>query len=264
MTLIQRQIEFIVGAPSDSEGSNGDIVLSYIRGKGLYLCVKYNNKWKARLMLDSFETLQEEITRTVTEIDISGIIDHDNLSNVTSNQHHNAVTAGDGIDLTGQQVAVDVTDILGTGLSETANDIDVVYGVAGEMNDIDLSANSAGVVDKAARVDHKHDLDESISPTWTSDHTWATNSKIYFRDLGIYIYSDVDGSLSIVADGQVKIPSDIWVNAPYGTSLGYTIISKPQSGLHFFSGNADYDQNYSILSEYSLQSSNYDNWSWAP
>ncbi len=34
--------------------------------------------------------------------------------------HHDPVTAGDGIDLSTQQVSVDVTDLLGVGLTETA------------------------------------------------------------------------------------------------------------------------------------------------
>lgn len=39
--------------------------------------------------------------------------------------HHAAVSAGDGIDLTGQAVSVDVTDLIGDGLTEDANDLKV-------------------------------------------------------------------------------------------------------------------------------------------
>jgi len=56
---------------------------------------------------------------------------------------HSAATAGDGIALSGQQVSVDVTPLLGYGLTETANDID---------------------------------LDLTISPTWTGLHQF--NSRV--------------------------------------------------------------------------------------
>ena len=53
-------------------------------------------------------------------------------------------SAGDGLDLTGSVLAVDVTDILGTGLSEASNDIVVSFG-------------GTGGASTAARSDHNHD-----------------------------------------------------------------------------------------------------------
>ena len=53
-----------------------------------------------------------------------------------SSPHHAAVTAGDGIDLSGQQVAVDVTDIIDTdhGLTENANNIRVNLQASGGLD----------------------------------------------------------------------------------------------------------------------------------
>ncbi len=59
--------------------------------------------------------------------------------------HHDPVTAGDGIDLSTQQVSVDVTDLLGVGLTETANDIDV---------------------------------DEAYGFTWTAEHTFNADLQV--------------------------------------------------------------------------------------
>jgi hypothetical protein len=60
--------------------------------------------------------------------------------------HHNPVTAGDGIDLTGQQVAVDVTDLIGAGLAE-------------------IATNNIG-------------LNLAYSPTWTGTHQFNQDPQI--------------------------------------------------------------------------------------
>jgi hypothetical protein len=52
------------------------------------------------------------------------------------NAHHDAVTAGDGIDVTGQQVAVDVTDF-----------IDTSYGLTEDTNNIRVSLQTSGGLD---------------------------------------------------------------------------------------------------------------------
>ena len=52
-----------------------------------------------------------------------------NGTNWTPGEAGNLLNAGDGIDITGNTINVDVTDVLGTGLSEDAsNNITVVYG----------------------------------------------------------------------------------------------------------------------------------------
>jgi hypothetical protein len=38
---------------------------------------------------------------------------------------------------------------------------------------------------------------------------FQNDDKLYFRDTGIYIYSDSDGSLTIKSDGAIKLDSDI-------------------------------------------------------
>ena len=61
----------------------------------------------------------------------------------TSGDVHLNVGAGDGIDVAANTVAVDVTDILGTGLSESSNNINVNFGGGGSANTV-------------ARSDHPH------------------------------------------------------------------------------------------------------------
>tara|TARA_R110002096_G_scaffold136556_8_gene289318 strand:- start:17814 stop:19682 length:1869 start_codon:yes stop_codon:yes gene_type:complete len=41
-----------VGEPSKREGSDGDITIRNLKGKGIFLFVKYNNKWYARTLFD--------------------------------------------------------------------------------------------------------------------------------------------------------------------------------------------------------------------
>jgi len=254
MKLKQDLILFMTGAPSNSVGKNGDIAFVYIRGKGLYFCVKYNNKWRSRLMLDKFETLEHEINTTVKEIAVSGIIDHDDLSNVTSNQHHDAVTAGGGINVAVQQVSIS-------------------YGAAVDMNDVDISGNSAGVSVDAARIDHKHDLDESITPTWTGLHTWVSggiklgslvkiefyNSSQFIRGTSVYLEIVSNGYVTMTAT-YLDISGKLRVDSPYSTLQDYAVsFGKESNGRFLATGGADYDENYSWIGVYNLLStSEYD------
>jgi len=254
MKLKQDSIYFMIGAPPDVKGQNGDIAFAYIRGQGLYFCIKYNNKWRSRLMLDKFETLEHEINTTVKEITVSGIIDHDDLSNVTSDQHHDAVTAGDGINVAVQQISIS-------------------YGAAVDMNAVDVSGNSAGVSVNAARIDHKHDLDESIVPTWTGLHTWTSGGiklgsliKAQFYDSSQFIRG-TSTYLEIVSNGYVAmtatylaVSGKLRVDSPYSTLQDYAVsFGKESNGRFLAVGSVDYDENYSWIGVYDLLStSEYD------
>lgn len=107
-------------------------------------------------------------------------IDHADLSNIPTNDHidHTSVTltagdgltgggdisanrtlavgAGDGITVNANDVAVDVTDIIGSGLTESSNNIDLDWGTPtiGTIEPDDSA--SAGTSTNPARSDHQH------------------------------------------------------------------------------------------------------------
>ncbi len=272
-----------MGSPARNEGYNGYKTTRFIRDKGLYEFIKFNNQWYSRLFLKHSRTLEEEINETVQNINVETItiedqsgIDHGSISGLQhddhsqylntarhaaigdSNPHHAAATAGDGIDVTGQQIAVDVTDIFGEGLIESNNDIHVVYeadnpstinagdtAMVGNVDEasrgdhqhpvataaaenVDLSPSDEGASTSLARADHHHRLSQTIAPTWTGLHKF--NKKIEVNR----------GGSSYIID--------------------YAINSKPESnGRHFASGDADYEQNYLMLGDhYLMVSADYD------
>ncbi|MCD6594685.1 hypothetical protein J7L68_03310 [bacterium] len=80
-----------------------------------------------------------------TGVDISGT--YATQTWVNANDDNTTYTAGDGLDLSTTTFSVDVTDILGTGLSESSNNINVVYGSAAntacEGNDARLHSSGS-------------------------------------------------------------------------------------------------------------------------
>ena len=247
------------GSPSKSDGKDGDIAYKDIQGQGTVHFVKAKGEWKPLSSSGSMPATRTIIGGTSRRTS-SGITSHGDLTGLTDNDHTQYLTTpGDGIDVTGQTVAVDVTDILGTGLTESSNNIDVVYeadnpitinagdvvapvGAADEASrgdhqhpvstgtpnnlSVNLAASTEGSASSLARSDHTHDLDESIAPTWTGLHKF-------------------DEKIEVNRGGS-----------SYKTD--YAINREPESnGRHFASGEADYQQNYSWLGVYD-QISDYD------
>lgn len=82
-----------------------------------------------------------------------------------------AVGAGDGIDVAADSIAVDVTDIIGNGLTETSNNI--VLGTPGT-----LTATSTNGV---TTTSHTHEIDSTIARTsqlHTQSHVLATTTAL--------------------------------------------------------------------------------------
>lgn len=140
------------------------------------------------------------------------------------------LTPGDGLDLSdggagaAVTLAVDVTDILGSGLTESANNIDLDWGAptigtiepddsanagastnparsdhqhaivcaAPGANSVSLAASAEGSATSFARSDHTHNLDESITPTWAGAHAF-------------------NAGLSIAAGQGVTMADDTWI-----------------------------------------------------
>lgn len=162
-----------------------------------------------------------------------------------------------------------VTTINGAGLSATAGVLAVIYdlddpttiqpndaavvGVANEASrgdhqhaiataapvSVDLGANAEGNATSFSRSNHQHQLDVTITPTWLGAHVWR-------QDCTFQANLDILGVLN--------------VNVPWQEA--YSVNIKPETkGRALSIGEADYYENYSILTESLAQSdvSTYDN-----
>jgi len=267
-----------------------------------------------RTAIDAIE--DNTITSPNSSISVSGTIGADNqtVDVVYGNTANTAVQGnvawsivagagltGDASGNMGDGVSATLVVGAGAGIKVNADDIEVIYGVVGEVEGIEPGdATKAGTLSKAARVDHQHGIvtataedvdldvsdegsnpsfsrsdhhhaiDQSIVPTWIDLHTYSagiqmqTGVKIQFVDANQYI-SGTASSITIDADDDLYIYTNtsmqvtapyasfsgtMRINAPYDTTLGYTIMGKPSNGRHFMSGTADYQENYSLLSIY--------------
>jgi len=184
------------------------------------------------------------------------------------------VTGGGSANL-GDGFSITINVIAGDGITVNADSIEVIYGAdVGQMKDVDLTANSVGTgaIHKAARIDHGHVLDQTITPTWTGLHTFGTAGiqmqtgiKIQFVGANQWIVGSGTG-LTIDADNDLYLVTDVAlhvtapysefsgtmrINAPYDTTLGYTtMMQRSTGGRHLMSGQADYQENISLLSIY--------------
>lgn len=79
---------------------------------------------------------------------------------------------------------------------------------AAPANDsVNLAASSEGSSSSFSRADHTHQLDEAITPVWTGAHTFYLGTKLQFRDSAIYLYSEADGNLTVIADTKITFAS---------------------------------------------------------
>ena len=104
---------------------------------------------------------------------------------------------------------------------------------------VDLGANAEGNATSFSRSNHQHQLDVTITPTWSGAHVWT-------QDCTFQANLDILGVLN--------------VNVPWQEA--YSVNIKPETkGRALSIGEADYYENYSILTESLAQSdvSTYDN-----
>ncbi len=151
--------------------------------------------------------------------------------------HHASATAGDGINVTGQQidvvyeaddpVTINAGDTATVGTANEASRGDHQHPVAtASAENVDLSSSDEGASTSLARADHHHALSQSIAPTWTGLHKFDEKIEVN------------RGGSSYITD--------------------YAINNKPETnGMHLATGEADYQQNYSWLGLYE-QISEYD------
>lgn len=247
----QERIGVLDGVPSSDEVREGVPVLRDTN-EGLVEYVKHKGVIHATPKGASSSTVTTSATSAVRGSGVDGAPplggfsgDHGDLTGLTdddhtqylnttrhtaigdSSPHHEAVTAGDGINLTGQQVSIvyeaDAPSTINAG--DTA-----VVGVANETSrgdhqhavstasaeNVDLTASDEGASTSLARADHHHALSQSIAPTWTGLHKFDEKIEVN------------RGGSSYITD--------------------YAINSEPESnGRHLASGKSDGFQNYSWI-----------------
>ena len=109
-------------------------------------------------------------------------------------------TAGDGLDLTGTQFSVDVTDIIGEGLTESSNNIDISWGGSG---------GDYGSATTVARSDHDHD---SVYSPLGHDHS-GTYAELAFTTINTPSGTDpvadsTTDTLNLATGGPITITGD--------------------------------------------------------
>jgi len=126
--------------------------------------------------------------------------------------HHDPVTAGDGIVVAGQQVSVDVTDLLGAGITE----------VGGDNN---------------LRVD------QGYAFAWTANHTHAGN--VTFTGAARTISSDSTNNLTLGAGGNLILDPTgniILPNAQEMRTVDFNDLVTGISGFRLFDRGSNYRQ----------------------
>ena len=116
------------------------------------------------------------------------------------------VGAGDGINVLTNTIEVDVTDILGSGLTESNNNIDLNWETA-TPQDVSLTAGSAGSIAEPSRGDHRHVLNQAITPTWTGLHTFNAGIDLAgtLEFQGAQSITSTAGDLTIAPAGDLKL-----------------------------------------------------------
>ena len=109
-------------------------------------------------------------------------------------------TAGDGLDLSGTQFSVDVTDIIGEGLTESSNNIDIDWGGSG---------GDYGSATTVARSDHDHD---SVYSLLGHDHS-GTYAELAFTTINVPSGTDpvadsITDTLNLATGGPITITGD--------------------------------------------------------
>ena len=93
---------------------------------------------------------------------------------------------------------------------------------------VDLAANSEGVATTLAKSDHKHDLSEAITPTWSNQHIFAG---------GGTANSPIRITPSVPPTSPVA--GDVWVDSVQGTLGAYGVGSKIFFSAAHFTQTAD-------------------------
>jgi len=109
-------------------------------------------------------------------------------------------TAGDGLDLTGTTFSVDVTDIIGEGLTESSNNIDIAWGGTG---------GNYGTATTVARSDHTHSFATSLDSLTDVDVTGAVAGDILILSGdGTWYDRTLSGDITVSSTGVVEIQDD--------------------------------------------------------
>ena len=106
---------------------------------------------------------------TGTRADVSGVleaVDHGLLIGLTDDDHPQYTAKAHDESISGDWTFTGAVDLSG---ATTSLDC-----AAPDANSVNVSASTEGSNTTYARSDHTHNLDESITPTWTAAHTFAS------------------------------------------------------------------------------------------
>lgn len=206
------RIEALVSLGVEGSGSGGSIVAGAPTPHALnsthHSGILADSQGPQFLKLDGSRALAGNLSAdpgiTIDGADISAHV-------ADPDAHHARATAGDGIDVTGQQIAVDVTDILGAGLTESANNI-----VVGAGNGITVNANDVAV-------------NQGYAFAWTANHTHAGN--VTFTGAARTITSDGGYNLTLGAGGDLVLDPTGNVQVPNAQELRTTSFSDLVTGI---------------------------------
>lgn len=170
-------------------------------------------------------------------------IAHSDLTGVSADQHHAGfvglsgdsggatpdasdlimLAGGNGIVTSGAGNVVTLAARLGTGLTFASGQI--VLNWSGTPNNVNLTASAAGSSSYAARIDHRHQLDVSITPTWTALHTFSAGIDVAgtLEFQGAQSITSTTGDVMLAPAGDLildPVGNDVLPNTNYDINLG--------------------------------------------
>ena len=149
------------------------------------------------------------------------------------------VEGGDGIvtSATGTTLTVAVDLATTSGLAFSSGELEVADTIAGAGLAISTKILAVGAGNGISVAADAVAVNQAYAFTWTNNHTFDTDKKLYFRDTNTYIYSPSSGELSLYATTAVQLITGSLIfgaisNATISNPSGYISI-EPDSYLYF-------------------------------
>ena len=236
--------QILNGFPSNSFGSDGDIITANIKGKGVYLCIKNNSRWLVADKLNDLRQLDRPTMQNLTlnslSIKSSNLTTSNATGDFTLDVNGDIALSADGGNITMDDGTATIFDFNvdnpSLKIMDDANTNDyfgIVVGAEGATTISTVDADTA-----AAHLTLQPDGSLFLKPASGSTFINATE-KLYLDGLAAvpdtYIYEHSSDVVRLVVGGTTLLTL---VEAGGGVNDKVSISS--QAGLYFDNGNNTY------------------------